>query len=166
MVKTKELLKDTRNKIVALHQAGKTESAIGKLHASFQDQLVTKEGNELYHCVIFTWLLVTITAFTHQQTGMCITDGISQPAYFCMRLSFLSLTLGAYAGCAAVCGCFCMCRFDDVEKKKMLKSCVLCGRRIVKTRMRKASHIAARPAYLMLKIGFTDQQPTIQQRIP
>ncbi|XP_073438888.1 POZ-, AT hook-, and zinc finger-containing protein 1 isoform X2 [Dendrobates tinctorius] len=30
MVKTKELSKDTRNKIVALHQAGKTESAIGK----------------------------------------------------------------------------------------------------------------------------------------
>ncbi|CAJ0940271.1 unnamed protein product [Ranitomeya imitator] len=28
MVKTKELSKDTRNKIVALHQAGKTESAI------------------------------------------------------------------------------------------------------------------------------------------
>ncbi|KAK3542949.1 hypothetical protein QTP70_007293 [Hemibagrus guttatus] len=30
MAKTKELLKDTRNKIVDLHQAGKTESAIGK----------------------------------------------------------------------------------------------------------------------------------------
>ncbi|KAK3547409.1 hypothetical protein QTP86_018904, partial [Hemibagrus guttatus] len=30
MAKTKELSKDTRNKIVALHQAGKTESAIGK----------------------------------------------------------------------------------------------------------------------------------------
>ncbi|KAK3513333.1 hypothetical protein QTP70_012378 [Hemibagrus guttatus] len=30
MVKTKELSKDTRNKIVDLHQAGKTESAIGK----------------------------------------------------------------------------------------------------------------------------------------
>ncbi|CAJ0933394.1 unnamed protein product [Ranitomeya imitator] len=28
MMKTKELSKDTRNKIVALHQAGKTESAI------------------------------------------------------------------------------------------------------------------------------------------
>ncbi len=31
MAKTKELSKDTRNKIVDLHQAGKTESAIGKL---------------------------------------------------------------------------------------------------------------------------------------
>ncbi len=30
MAKTKELSKDTRNKIVGLHQAGKTESAIGK----------------------------------------------------------------------------------------------------------------------------------------
>ncbi len=30
MAKTKELPKDTRNKIVDLHQAGKTESAIGK----------------------------------------------------------------------------------------------------------------------------------------
>ncbi len=30
LVKTKELSKDTRNKIVDLHQAGKTESAIGK----------------------------------------------------------------------------------------------------------------------------------------
>ncbi|KAI3366851.1 hypothetical protein L3Q82_009503 [Scortum barcoo] len=30
MAKTKELSKDTRNKIVDLHQAGKTESAIGK----------------------------------------------------------------------------------------------------------------------------------------
>ncbi len=30
MIKTKELSKDTRNKIVDLHQAGKTESAIGK----------------------------------------------------------------------------------------------------------------------------------------
>ncbi|KAK3561465.1 hypothetical protein QTP86_003887 [Hemibagrus guttatus] len=30
MAKTKELSKDTRNKIVNLHQAGKTESAIGK----------------------------------------------------------------------------------------------------------------------------------------
>ncbi|KAK3517192.1 hypothetical protein QTP70_000837 [Hemibagrus guttatus] len=30
MAKTKELSKDTRNKIVVLHQAGKTESAIGK----------------------------------------------------------------------------------------------------------------------------------------
>ncbi len=30
MAKTKELSKDTRNKIVYLHQAGKTESAIGK----------------------------------------------------------------------------------------------------------------------------------------
>ncbi len=30
MSKTKELSKDTRNKIVDLHQAGKTESAIGK----------------------------------------------------------------------------------------------------------------------------------------
>ena len=30
MAKTKELSKDTRNKIVELHQAGKTESAIGK----------------------------------------------------------------------------------------------------------------------------------------
>ena len=29
MAKTKELSKDTRNKIVDLHQAGKTESAIG-----------------------------------------------------------------------------------------------------------------------------------------
>ncbi|KAI3357264.1 hypothetical protein L3Q82_015711, partial [Scortum barcoo] len=31
MAKTKELSKDTRNKIVDLHQAGKTESAIGRL---------------------------------------------------------------------------------------------------------------------------------------
>ena len=30
MAKTKELSKDTRNKIVDLHLAGKTESAIGK----------------------------------------------------------------------------------------------------------------------------------------
>ncbi|KAI4881632.1 hypothetical protein NFI96_010128 [Prochilodus magdalenae] len=30
MVKTKELSEDTRNRIVDLHQAGKTESAIGK----------------------------------------------------------------------------------------------------------------------------------------
>ncbi|KAK3530949.1 hypothetical protein QTP70_006493 [Hemibagrus guttatus] len=30
MAKTKDLSKDTRNKIVDLHQAGKTESAIGK----------------------------------------------------------------------------------------------------------------------------------------
>ncbi len=30
MAKTKELSKDTRNKIVDLHQAGKTETAIGK----------------------------------------------------------------------------------------------------------------------------------------
>ncbi|KAK3510290.1 hypothetical protein QTP70_033544 [Hemibagrus guttatus] len=30
MAKTKELSKDTRNKIVDLHQAGKTESAIGE----------------------------------------------------------------------------------------------------------------------------------------
>ena len=30
MAKTKELPKDTRNKIVDQHQAGKTESAIGK----------------------------------------------------------------------------------------------------------------------------------------
>ncbi len=30
MAMTKELSKDTRNKIVDLHQAGKTESAIGK----------------------------------------------------------------------------------------------------------------------------------------
>ncbi len=30
MAKTKELSNDTRNKIVELHQAGKTESAIGK----------------------------------------------------------------------------------------------------------------------------------------
>ncbi len=30
MAKTKELSKDTRNKIIDLHQAGKTESAIGK----------------------------------------------------------------------------------------------------------------------------------------
>ncbi len=30
MAKTKELSKDTRNKIVDLHQSGKTESAIGK----------------------------------------------------------------------------------------------------------------------------------------
>jgi hypothetical protein len=30
MAKTKEPSKDTRNKIVDLHQAGKTESAIGK----------------------------------------------------------------------------------------------------------------------------------------
>ncbi len=30
MAKTRELSKDTRNKIVDLHQAGKTESAIGK----------------------------------------------------------------------------------------------------------------------------------------
>ncbi|CDQ91693.1 unnamed protein product [Oncorhynchus mykiss] len=30
MAKTKELSKDTRNKIVDVHQAGKTESAIGK----------------------------------------------------------------------------------------------------------------------------------------
>ncbi len=30
MAKTKELSKDTRNKIVDQHQAGKTESAIGK----------------------------------------------------------------------------------------------------------------------------------------
>ena len=30
MSKTKELSKDTRNKIVDLHQSGKTESAIGK----------------------------------------------------------------------------------------------------------------------------------------
>ncbi|KAK3523639.1 hypothetical protein QTP70_005835 [Hemibagrus guttatus] len=32
MAKTKELSKDTRNKIVDLHQAGKTESAIGAPH--------------------------------------------------------------------------------------------------------------------------------------
>ncbi|KAI3359654.1 hypothetical protein L3Q82_014038 [Scortum barcoo] len=38
MAKTKELSKDTRNKIVDLHQAGKTESAIGK-------QLGVKEIN-------------------------------------------------------------------------------------------------------------------------
>ncbi|KAK3565205.1 hypothetical protein QTP86_001016 [Hemibagrus guttatus] len=31
MAKTKELSKDTRNKIVDLHQAGKTESAIGAI---------------------------------------------------------------------------------------------------------------------------------------
>ncbi|KAK3571115.1 hypothetical protein QTP86_001931 [Hemibagrus guttatus] len=37
MAKTKELSKDTRNKIVDLHQAGKTESAIGK-------QLVVKKS--------------------------------------------------------------------------------------------------------------------------
>jgi hypothetical protein len=30
MAKTKELSKDTRNKIVDLHQVGKTESALGK----------------------------------------------------------------------------------------------------------------------------------------
>ncbi|KAI3373402.1 hypothetical protein L3Q82_022007 [Scortum barcoo] len=33
MAKTKELSKDTRNKIVDLHQAGKTESAIGEENA-------------------------------------------------------------------------------------------------------------------------------------
>ncbi len=38
MAKTKELSKDTRNKIVDLHQAGKTESAIGK-------QLGVKKSN-------------------------------------------------------------------------------------------------------------------------
>ncbi|KAK3525872.1 hypothetical protein QTP70_010986 [Hemibagrus guttatus] len=31
MAKTKELAKDTRNKIVDLHQTGKTESAIGDM---------------------------------------------------------------------------------------------------------------------------------------
>ncbi|KAK3561335.1 hypothetical protein QTP86_030636 [Hemibagrus guttatus] len=34
MAKTKELSKDTRNKIVDLHQAGKTESAIASLQIS------------------------------------------------------------------------------------------------------------------------------------
>ncbi len=36
MAKTKELSKDTRNKIVDLHQAGKTESAIGKGNKFFK----------------------------------------------------------------------------------------------------------------------------------
>ncbi|KAK3512388.1 hypothetical protein QTP70_007965 [Hemibagrus guttatus] len=35
MAKTKELSKDTRNKIVDLHQAGKTESAIDKTKMQF-----------------------------------------------------------------------------------------------------------------------------------
>ena len=39
MAKTKELSKDTRNKIVDLHQAGKTESALGK-------QLGLKKSNQ------------------------------------------------------------------------------------------------------------------------
>ncbi|KAK3520019.1 hypothetical protein QTP70_010855 [Hemibagrus guttatus] len=43
MAKTKELSKDTRNKIVDLHQAGKTESAIGKVTLIF----IPWKGREL-----------------------------------------------------------------------------------------------------------------------
>lgn len=61
MAKTKELSKDTRNKIVALHQAGKTESAIGRalqrsamlhltLHPSQQHGFTEESGAELASC--------------------------------------------------------------------------------------------------------------------
>ncbi|KAK3530969.1 hypothetical protein QTP70_007274 [Hemibagrus guttatus] len=43
MAKTKELSKDTRNKIVDLHQAGKTESAIG-LRVLIVDQWIETGG--------------------------------------------------------------------------------------------------------------------------
>ncbi|KAK3527969.1 hypothetical protein QTP86_013084 [Hemibagrus guttatus] len=46
MAKTKELSKDTRNKIVDLHQAGKTESAIGNLEP-FPGNLGNKAGDAL-----------------------------------------------------------------------------------------------------------------------
>ncbi|KAK3520981.1 hypothetical protein QTP86_016405 [Hemibagrus guttatus] len=44
MAKTKELSKDTRNKIVDLHQAGKTESAIGDSMADSIEPLFTHKA--------------------------------------------------------------------------------------------------------------------------
>uniref|UniRef100_A0A8C4RQM8 Tc1-like transposase DDE domain-containing protein n=1 Tax=Erpetoichthys calabaricus TaxID=27687 RepID=A0A8C4RQM8_ERPCA len=48
MAKTKELSKDTRNKIVDLHQAGKTESAIGK-QLGVKKSTVGDQSNKGYH---------------------------------------------------------------------------------------------------------------------
>ncbi|KAI3374513.1 hypothetical protein L3Q82_006330 [Scortum barcoo] len=47
MAKTKELSKDTRNKIVDLHQAGKTESAIG-LITDGDDRVGTESTEDLF----------------------------------------------------------------------------------------------------------------------
>ncbi|CAJ0929965.1 unnamed protein product [Ranitomeya imitator] len=44
-----------------------------------------------------------------------------------------------YAGHVAVCGCFRMRRFDDVEKKKLLQAASYAGRGIVKTTLAEAS---------------------------
>ena len=59
MAKTKELSKDTRNKIVDLHQAGKTESAIGK-------QLVLKKST--VGAIIRKWKTYKTTD-NHPQSG-------------------------------------------------------------------------------------------------
>ncbi|KAK3513058.1 hypothetical protein QTP70_000943 [Hemibagrus guttatus] len=56
MAKTKELSKDTRNKIVELHQAGKTESAIGSKPPSQR------------HCRISSWLVSELQAPSLQLT--------------------------------------------------------------------------------------------------
>ncbi|KAI3362076.1 hypothetical protein L3Q82_012217 [Scortum barcoo] len=52
MAKTKELSKDTRNKIVDLHQAGKTESAI--VHVDSRLIRVKERMNGAMYCEILS----------------------------------------------------------------------------------------------------------------
>ncbi|KAK3546615.1 hypothetical protein QTP70_031228 [Hemibagrus guttatus] len=75
MAKTKELSKDTRNKIVDLHQAGKTESAIDsvqKLSNCTQKQdpvnrVCTSRGNGAIAVAVITAILLVIPIITNQE---------------------------------------------------------------------------------------------------
>ncbi|KAI3354583.1 hypothetical protein L3Q82_019078 [Scortum barcoo] len=68
MAKTKELSKDTRNKIVDLHQAGKTESAIGK------QQLGVKKST--VGAIIRKWKRCSMSVNRPDLPSVIIKDGL------------------------------------------------------------------------------------------
>ncbi|CAJ0957850.1 unnamed protein product, partial [Ranitomeya imitator] len=80
MVKTKELSKDTRNKIVALHQAGKTESAIGNqlgVKKSTTSLKASVSGDERYMDLQLDSVQDLLVPFSFSSTRFSEIKGIS-----------------------------------------------------------------------------------------
>ncbi|CDQ85055.1 unnamed protein product [Oncorhynchus mykiss] len=90
MAKTKELSKDTRNKIVDLHQAGKTESAIGK-------QLILKKST-LISCN-YTHFAVTYAMLMMIELGSCYETAMTRRFYHGRTETMRPCTLEAQNWC-------------------------------------------------------------------